>query len=181
MTTLPSPASPFAARQRGFMLAMLLAAMTVMGIFLTMARPTARAEVQREMESELIFRGEAIAQALKLYKAKFQHYPNNLEEVMKVKPRLLRQLYKDPMTPSGEWDYIYQVQPGASGDTRGLPIVGVRSKSSADTFHAYQEKTLASDWTFSAEENAFVTGGTGALGGGGKSGGSGAPPAGGKK
>ena len=72
---------------------------------------------------------------------------------MKIRPRILRQKYKDPLTPDGEWDYITQVQPGASGNKVGLPIVGVRSKSPLNGIHIYQSKELVRDWQFSAVQN----------------------------
>ncbi len=145
--------------ERGFTMALLLAMIVVMGILLTMARPTLKAEVQRENESELIFRGEAIARALKAYNAKFGKYPVDLDELLKVRPLILRQKYKDPMTPSGEWDFITQVQPGATGETKGLPIIGVKSRSDLDGFHLYRNKSLISDWRFVADENVLGAGG----------------------
>jgi type II secretory pathway pseudopilin PulG len=144
--------SPFPT-QRGFTMALALAVAVVMGILLMKAGPLVSAEVQRENEAELIFRGEAIAAALKLYSAKGGRYPKDLDEVMKVRPRILRQKYKDPMTPGGEWDFITQVQPGASGNTEGLPIVGVRSRSTKDSIRIYRGKTLIRDWLFSADQN----------------------------
>ena len=139
--------------QRGFTMALALAMAVVMGLLLMKAAPSAIAEVQRENESELIFRGEAIATALKLYSTKTGRYPTSLDEVMKLRPRILRQLYKDPMTRSGDWDLVTQVQAGASGNTEGLPIVGVRSKSTLNSIHIYQNKTLVHDWLFSADQN----------------------------
>jgi type II secretory pathway pseudopilin PulG len=138
---------------RGFILVMLLAFITSMGIFLTMAMPNVATEVQRDQEAELIFRGEAISNAIKLYKAKTGGYPLNLEDLTKVRPRIIRKLYADPMTHDGEWDLITAVQPGASGDKTGLPIVGVRSHSQKDSFAVYHGKTLISDWSFSAADN----------------------------
>ncbi len=143
----------FARSQRGFTMALALAMAVVMGLMLMKTAPAVSAEVQRENESELIFRGEAIAAALRIYSAKTGRYPTNLEEVMKVRPRILRQNYQDPMTPGGEWDYITQVQPGASGNKEGLPIVGVRSKSPVNGIHIYQTKELVRDWQFSAVQN----------------------------
>jgi len=144
----------FSRSQRGFTMALALAMAVVMGLMLMKMGPSVVREVQRENESELIFRGEAIATALKLYAAKTGRYPTELEEVMKVRPRILRQLYKDPMTPDGEWQFITQVQAGASGNTKGLPIVGVRSKSTLGwSVHVYQNKTVPSDWQFAAEQN----------------------------
>lgn len=139
--------------QRGFTMALALATAVVMGLLLLKIGPNVSAEVQRSNEQELIYRGEAIATALRLYSAKTRHYPRDLDEVMKIRPRILRQKYKDPMTPSGDWEYITQVQPGASGNTEGLPIVGVRSRSNENSILIYQSKTLHHDWLFSAEQN----------------------------
>ncbi len=139
--------------QRGFTMALALALAVVMGIMLMKAGPRVSAEVQRENEAELIFRGEAIANALRLYASKAGRYPMDLDEVMKVRPRILRQKYLDPMTASGEWEYITQVRPGASGNTEGLPIVGVRSKSPLNSIKMYQNKTTVHEWQFTAEQN----------------------------
>jgi type II secretory pathway pseudopilin PulG len=139
--------------QRGFTMALALAMAVVMGLMLMKMGPAVSAEVQRENEAELIFRGEAIATALKIYAAKTGKYPTDLEEVMKLRPRVLRQKYKDPMTQDGDWEYVTQVQAGASGNTEGLPIVGVRSRSLKDSIHIYQNKTLVHDWLFSADQN----------------------------
>ena len=139
--------------QRGFTMALALAVAVVMGLLLMKTGPDIRAEVQRANEAELIFRGEAIANALKIYSTKTGRYPTNLDEVMKLRPRVLRQKYKDPMTPDGEWEFITQVQPGASGNTEGLPIVGVRSKSALNSIHIYRNKTLVRDWMFTGEQN----------------------------
>ena len=148
---------PFRA-QRGFTMALALALAVVMGLMLMKATPRLSAVVQRENEAELIFRGEAIAAALKTYAARTGHYPTDLDEVMKLRPRVLRQKYRDPMTASGEWEYVTQVQPGASGNTQGLPIVGVRSRSDKDSIRVYQSKTLVRDWLFSADQNLLGAG-----------------------
>jgi type II secretory pathway pseudopilin PulG len=147
-------------RTRGFILVMLLIFITSMGIFLTMALPRVATEVQRDQEAELIFRGEAIANAIRLYKAKTGGYPLNLEDLTKLRPRIIRKLYLDPMTRQGshegDWDLITAVQPGSSGDKTGLPIVGVKSLCTKDSFAIYHEKTLISDWTFSAADNLLA-------------------------
>ena len=145
--------APTTHAQRGFTMALALALAVAMGVMLMKAGPRLSAEVQRENEAELIFRGEAIATALRTYFAKMKRYPTDLEEIMKVRPRILRQKYRDPMTSDGEWQFVTQVQAGASGNTQGLPIVGVRSRSEKDSIHAYQGKTLVKDWLFTADEN----------------------------
>lgn len=154
--------------ERGFILAMLLVLITGVGVLLTIALPSVKAEVQREQEAELIFRGEAIANAIKTYKAKTGAYPLKLEDLAKVRPRILRKVYLDPMThdgdKEGEWDLITAVSPGASGDKSGLPIVGVRSRCQKDSFKIYMGKTLVSDWAFSAADNLLGVPGAAALG-----------------
>ena len=149
-TSLKSAGS---AAERGYIMVMLLALITIMGIFLMVAMPSVATEVQRDQEAELIFRGEAIASAIRVYKAKTGGYPLSLEDLTKLRPPILRKLYQDPMVPDGEWDLITAVQPGASGDKTGLPIVGVKSHCQKDSFITYKGKTLISDWAFSAADN----------------------------
>lgn len=138
-------------------MALALATAVVMGLLLMKAIPPVIAQVQRENENELIFRGEAIQAALKTYAAKMGRYPKDLDEVMKVRPRILRQKYKDPMTPGGDWEFITQVLPGASGNAEGLPIVGVRSRGTQDGIHIYQNREQVHDWLFSADQNLLGT------------------------
>ena len=140
-------------RQRGFIMAMLMALITIMGILLMKGIPAITTEVQREKEAELIFRGESIAKGIRLFAAKNGRYPSNLTELDTVRPRIIRKLYRDPMTEDGEWDLVFAVQPGAPGDTHNLPIVGVKSKSQKDSFKIYNQKTLYSEWVFSATSN----------------------------
>ncbi len=163
----PLPAFRARPGERGFTMALLLAMAVVMVLLTMKAVPLASAAVQRDQEAELIYRGEAIANALRIYKAKTGAYPTDLNDLMKSKPHILRRVYKDPMTREGEWDYLYQVQPGASGDTTGLPIVGVRSKSMKDSIKVYHNKTLIHDWVFSADANILGMPGSGGKGSGG--------------
>lgn len=171
-STCPNPA--VRASERGFTMALLLAMAVVMVLLTMKAAPLESAVVQRDNEAELIFRGEAIANALRLYKARTGAYPQSLDDLLKVRPRILRQAYKDPMTREGDWEYVYQVTPGATGDTTGLPIVGVRSKSMKDSIKVYENKTLIHDWIFAADANIL-----GLPDGGGVKGGPGGGPAGG--
>lgn len=147
-------------REGGYILALLLGMVTVMGILLMKAVPNAITEVQRDAEEELIFRGEAIARGIRLYKARSGGYPLSLEDLAKVRPPVVRKVYKDPMTREGEWELVTAVQVGASGDTRGLPIVGVRTRAQKDAIKVYRGKTLTSDWVFSAADDILGIPGT---------------------
>jgi type II secretory pathway pseudopilin PulG len=144
---------------------MLLAIMAAMGVMLTVVMPYWKKDLQREDEAELVFRGEAIANAIRTYKAKTGGYPLALKDLEKLRPRIIRKLYTDPMTREGDWDLITAVQPGASGDTTGLPIVGVRSKGHQNSYLLYKGKDQVSDWTFSAADNLLgIPGGAALLG-----------------
>lgn len=147
---------------RGFILAMLLAIIVAMGILLTAALPATKAEIQRDQEAELIFRGEALAAGIRAYRAKTGGYPLSLEDLGKLRPPVVRKIYLDPMSREGDWDLITAVQPGASGDTTGLPIVGVKTKVQENSFRIYNGKTLTSDWAFSAAGNLLGTPGAAA-------------------
>ena len=139
--------------ERGYILALLLGVCTIMGIHLLKAIPAAHAEVQRELEADLIYRGEHLANGIEAYKKRTGAYPTILEQLIKLKPRLVRKLYTDPMTAEGNWVLVYGVMAGRSGSTEGLPIVGIRSASQKDSFRMYRNKTIYSDWVFSASNN----------------------------
>ncbi len=163
------PAAPSRPGERGYILALLLGFCAVMGILLMKGIPAVNTEVQREMEEELIFRGEQMAKAIRVYQARSGGYPTSLEDLTKVKPRLVREVaLKDPMNKSGEWDFVYAVQAGASGETRGLPIVGVKSRIEKDSFKVYKGKTIYSDWVFLATDSLFGLPGSTPAGGGGR-------------
>jgi hypothetical protein len=153
--------------ERGYILALLLGFCAVMGILLMKGIPAVNAEVQREMEEELIFRGEHLARAIRTYQAKTGGYPVALSDLNRIKPRLAREVdFIDPMNPKGEWDLVYAVQPGASGNTTGLPIVGVKSKVEENSFKIYRMKSLYSDWAFLATDSLFNLPGSAPSGGG---------------
>lgn len=169
MPLRPPSAPPSARRrgERGYILALLLGFCAVMGILLLKGIPAVNAEVQREMEEELIFRGEHLAKAIRTYQAKTGGYPVALSDLNRIKPRLAREVdFSDPMNPRGEWDFVYAVQPGASGNTTGLPIVGVKSKVEKDSFKIYRMKSIYSEWAFLATDSLFNLPGSAPSGGG---------------
>ena len=83
--------------ERGYAMAALLVAMTVMSIMLGAALPAWRTYAQREKEAELVFRGEQYARAIMLFQRKYANAsPPNLDVL--VNERFLRKKYKDPIT-----------------------------------------------------------------------------------
>src|SRR6267142_1884239 len=122
-----SPSAPVQRSNDGFAMAALLAAMTVMAIFLAMALPAWRTATQREKETELIFRGQQYARAIVLFQRKYANtFPPNVDILLNE--HFLRKKYKDPMTEDGEFQVIYanqqaSAQPSAGGTvpTQGQP------------------------------------------------------------
>jgi type II secretory pathway pseudopilin PulG len=98
----------------------LLVAITVSSILMAAVLPLASAQAQRDREAELIFRGLQYAEGIRVFRRRFGRYPNTLAELLEVKPRSVRKLWKDPMNPDGEWGLISiegTPMPGAGGGT----------------------------------------------------------------
>jgi type II secretory pathway pseudopilin PulG len=101
--------------ERGYNMVMLIVVLTVLNIALAATLPLMSTMIQREKEEELVFRGFQYAEAIRIFKIRFQRYPNKLEELLEVKPRCIRQLWKDPMTKDGKWGLIF--------DNNGVPLI----------------------------------------------------------
>jgi len=138
------------AKSMGYTLSVLLIMVVALGVLLQRAHLWAPTQINREREAELIYRGEHLARGIAQFRQKSGRYPNSLGEVDSVRPRIIRKAYKDPMTKDGEWDYIYNVPTAPSGNNEGLPIIGVRSKSNKDSIKQYRNRSLLSEWEFSA-------------------------------
>ena len=93
----------------GYTLVALLVGITVASILIASVLPLASAQAQREREAELIFRGLQYAEGIRIFRRRFGRYPNSLKELMEVKPRSIRKVWKDPMTKDGEWGIITMV------------------------------------------------------------------------
>jgi type II secretory pathway pseudopilin PulG len=90
---------------------MLMVLLTVLNIMIAASLPAWSALIRRDKEEELIFRGLQYAEAIRIFKNRFQRDPVRLEELIEVKPRSIRRLWKDPMTDDGKWSLISAVAP----------------------------------------------------------------------
>jgi type II secretory pathway pseudopilin PulG len=98
--------------ERGYNLVALIVGITILNILLAAVLPLWSTAIQREKEEELIFRGLQYAEAIRVFQTRFQgRLPTRLEELLEIKPRSIRQLWKDPMTPDGKWALVIQGQP----------------------------------------------------------------------
>ena len=152
----------------------LLVAIAVMGIMLSIIMPTWRTWAKREMEAELIFRGEQYVRAIELYQRRFVGaYPADLETL--IDQRFLRKAFTDPMT-GGEFELLTQaalsatpIQAPPRSGTPGLPqpqqfggvapanqgggdggggIIGVVSSSTETSMAVYNERSRYDEWLF---------------------------------
>jgi type II secretory pathway pseudopilin PulG len=168
-------------RDDGFAMAALLAAMTIMAIFLAMALPAWKTASQREKETELIFRGQQYARAIALFQRKYANtFPPNVDVLLNE--HFLRKKFRDPMTEDGEFQVIFatqgaSAQPGVAGGTvptQGQPqqrpattiasagtgtvagaqggIIGVASKSTDQSIRIFQAKDHYNEWVFVAQQ-----------------------------
>jgi len=101
--------------QGGYNMVMCMIAITVLNIMVAIALPMWSQEIQRDREEELISRGWQYVEAIRVFQNRFQRLPIRLEELVEVKPRSIRRLWKDPMT-DGTMQPIYQ--------NEGQPIPG---------------------------------------------------------
>jgi type II secretory pathway pseudopilin PulG len=97
--------------EAGYNMVVLIMAVTVLNILVATMLPAWSTAIRREKEEELVFRGLQYAEAIRVFHIRYQRYPNKLEELLEVKPRCIRQLWKDPMTEDGKWGLIFQNQP----------------------------------------------------------------------
>lgn len=92
--------------QAGYNLVMLMVLVTVLNIAVAASLPAWSAVIRRDKEEELIFRGLQYAEAVRVFRTRFQREPVRLEELIEVEPRSIRRLWKDPMTEGGKWSLI---------------------------------------------------------------------------
>src|SRR4030095_4390557 len=97
----------------GFSLAALIFFATALSILLAAAVPAYQMQVKREMEEELIFRGEEDMRAMQKYGRRFGVYPSTMQQLVSTNQlRFLPRPYKDPIT--GEDFRLITINPDGS-------------------------------------------------------------------
>jgi len=111
------------AGEDGFTLAAVIVIMAVMAIFLTVAVESVTFQQRREKEEELIFRGNQVVEAIRLFRARNGRFPLTLGELVTAKPRVLRKTWADPMTGVPDWEPVFLGEEGATlaGGSIGPP------------------------------------------------------------
>jgi type II secretory pathway pseudopilin PulG len=164
--------------ERGVALIALMVAVAITLIGMTVMMPTWGYVMKDEREEELLFRGTQIAEAIAAYqKANNGAAPTTLEQLVKARPRrYLRKLYKDPMTPKGEWRILRAGEPcttpkaqqtggglqsivappaPATGTAFG-GITGVASRSTEKSLRIVNNASQYNEWCFLAAKKPVV-------------------------
>jgi type II secretory pathway pseudopilin PulG len=107
--------------EAGYTLVALLALMTVLALFAIAAAPSIRQQAQRQREIEAIFRGEQMAEAIRVYYSYQQGrgdngdgaLPTSVDKLLEGIPRGTKKVQilrasaaRDPLSDSGEWRLI---------------------------------------------------------------------------
>lgn len=107
-------------REGGYTLVALLALMTVLALFAVAAAPSIRHQAQREREIEAIFRGEQVAEAIRVYYSQQRNrlgtgegLPTTIDQLLEGIPRGTKRVQilrssaaRDPLSDSSEWRLI---------------------------------------------------------------------------
>jgi type II secretory pathway pseudopilin PulG len=108
----------------GFTLVGVVVAIAILTILVAAVGPTISTILERDRETELIFRGKQYARAILAFQKRFGRYPNDLKEMLKNRPRTIRQLWTDPMCNCDDWKVIIAGTPEAVPMGQGLNVPG---------------------------------------------------------
>jgi len=98
----------------GFTLVGVVIGIAIITILLAAVGPSIAMILERDREQELLFRGKQYARSILIFQKRYGRLPNELTELYKLKPRSVRQLWKDPMCNCDDWETIIAGTPEAS-------------------------------------------------------------------
>lgn len=90
----------------GFTLVGVVIGIAIITILLAAVGPTISMILERDREQELLFRGKQYARSILIFQKRYGRLPNELKELSALKPRSIRQLWKDPMCMCDDWETI---------------------------------------------------------------------------
>jgi type II secretory pathway pseudopilin PulG len=116
--------------------------MTIMALLLVSAAPSIRQQTQRSLEEEAIWRGEQVAEAIRLYVGARRALPTSMEELLEGISRGTKRIQilrpvaaRDPLSSNGEWKLIRKEDPAFLDFQRaviayaGSPVVNTRDQN----------------------------------------------------
>ena len=129
-----------ASNEAGYTLVALIAVMTLMALFAMAAAPSILQQSQREREKEAIFRGEEVADAIRIYySAQLRNgrpagelaLPTDMDQLVEGVPiagrtkklQILRaSAARDPLSSTGEWSPVRPHSPEITDFVRGVML-----------------------------------------------------------
>lgn len=143
----------------GYTLIAAIIAINIFAIFSLMAASMWQRVLDRDLEEELMFRGEQYVIAIENFRKKNANlYPKNLDVLSEKK--FLRRLYEDPVSDSGEWNLVMKnknarikslmiVPPYLLAKyTKSANLIGVCSSSINESYRIYRGKNRYDEWAF---------------------------------
>lgn len=133
-------------RDSGYALLLMMFFLALLVISMAAVAPTVLSSVQRERETEMVWRGRQYTRGIRMYYLKMKRFPTSLDDLTQPKMgiRFMRQAYKDPMNQvDGSWRLIYvgpngqligslsdrPVMVGGMGVSAGTPGTGALGSS----------------------------------------------------
>jgi len=83
--------------ESGFTLVGIVVAIAIVTILIAAVGPSIATIVQRDKETELIFRGKQFARGVLVFQKRFGRYPLSLKELKEAHPKAIRQLWREPL------------------------------------------------------------------------------------
>ncbi|PYS51894.1 MAG: hypothetical protein DMF68_02860 [Acidobacteria bacterium] len=129
--------------ERGYTLIALLAVMSIMALLLVAAAPSIQQQTQRTLEEEAIWRGEQVAEAIRLYVRLSPNHqlPTSIDDLLEGAPtrgakriQVLRPVAaRDPLSSTGEWRLIKKTDPAFIDFERAVIAYAGRPVNTTDT------------------------------------------------
>ncbi len=150
--------------KNGYALIVAIIAINLIAIFSLMAASVWETEIARNNEQELIFRANRYVRAIKKFRIK---YPNNFLKDLKLleKEKFIRKLYSDPVSDTGEWNYVFRNRRASNKTLLIVPfkllkkylktfnLIGVASSSVDESYMIYRGKNRYEEWAFYYGQN----------------------------
>jgi type II secretory pathway pseudopilin PulG len=143
--------------ERGFTYLGLLFAVALLGLALGAAGTVWSVVRQRDREQQLLWTGGEIRRAIGHYyhsaPGGLHAYPRSLQDLTEddrgpVVVRHLRQAYRDPMSPNGEWELIRGSDGGLTGVASKAQGQPMKQKGFREADRSFEDADCYCDWRF---------------------------------
>lgn len=142
---------------RGFTYLGLLFVLALLGLALGAAGTVWSVVRQRDREQQLLWAGGEIRRAIGQYyqggPGGLRSFPQSLQDLTEdrrgpVMVRHLRRVYRDPMTPDGDWELIRASDGGLTGVASKAQGTPMKRKGFAEADRAFEDADCYCDWHF---------------------------------